>query len=178
MVNTKWQMAAAGLIALLAALYMMEVAVNDDEAVIIGSTQVIMITECSRVFQFVGDLSNYAMWFPGIENMTASSPGPMRAGKEFEETVILPAFGEISREVVVTSYSVPRQLQFVYRDFSQTMIAIELIQKTADRCHLYYSAATRRTSYLFHVTAGIPLRIMYAMRGRHAMFAIRSMFNN
>jgi len=54
-------MAAAGLIALLAALYMMEVAVNDDEAVIIGSTQVIMITECSRVFQFVGDLSNYAM---------------------------------------------------------------------------------------------------------------------
>lgn len=68
--------------------------------------------------------------------------------------------GEISREVVVTSYSVPRQLQFVYRDFSQTMIAIELIQKTADRCHLYYSAATRRTSYLFHVSRVAPTTII------------------
>jgi len=38
-------------------------------------------------------LCNLFQWFPGIENMTASSPGPMRAGKEFEETVILPAFG-------------------------------------------------------------------------------------
>lgn len=55
------QIIGAAIIALLAALYMIELTPNPEDGTIeLGNTQVIMITNCSTVFAFVGDLSKYS----------------------------------------------------------------------------------------------------------------------
>lgn len=56
------QIVGAGVIALLGALYMLEMAPRYEDGIVeLGKTQVVMVTKCSIVFSYVSNLSNYAM---------------------------------------------------------------------------------------------------------------------
>ncbi|XP_067952204.1 uncharacterized protein [Watersipora subatra] len=175
-----WSWVIGGLlVAVGGILYTLELPTRVDDGIVdLSSTEVIMITKCSHVFYYISDLSNYAKWFPGIENVTALVPGPVENGKQYEETVSFPVYGDFVRLTYVTSYAPPKEFQFMYEDTSMVAVTMKLSQESPDRCLLRYNAGTRRTSLLFHVSMGLPLRLMYSLRGRHGMFAIRSMFNH